>query len=153
MLISCSYDWRFPLRFNDVALVQRSPRLELCLQFHEQHHVWRIVRNLARAVPDKGSRDRKRTGCGREPCVWDHVADYRSLLEPPDFFADLYCGFSVYRGGFPGNVVAIRAAREGVVVDTRTLSAYNRMLLRTVTAALIRGRVDCAYWSRDQTRL
>ena len=70
-------DRRIPFRFYYVALICYTPRLELWLQFHEQHHVWRALRDLARAVPNKGSWDRERTRGSRESYLWDHSADYR----------------------------------------------------------------------------
>lgn len=114
---------RIPFRFYYVALVCHTPRLELWLQSHEQHHVRRALRDLARAVPDKGSWDGERTRGSRESYLWDHSADYRPLHELGDTGAYLCFCLSVYSVGFDCIAVAVRAAWEGVIVDTQQNAA------------------------------
>lgn len=122
-LLYHSSDRRIPLWFYYVALVCHTPRLELWLQFHEQRYVRRSLRDVARAVPYKGSWDRKRTrGCCKS-YIWDHSADYSPLRELGDIGAYLCFCFSVYRVGFHCIVVAVRAARGGVIVDTQQTAA------------------------------
>jgi len=99
--------WGIPFRLYNGALVRRPPRLGLWLQFHEQHHVRHPVRDLAGAVPNKGSWDRKCTRRSRESCVWDHGADYRSLRKPKDICADLCFSFFVYYVGFHSTIVTV----------------------------------------------
>jgi hypothetical protein len=70
--------------------------LELWLQFHEQHHVWRALRDIARAVPDKGSWDGECTRGSRESYLWYHSADYRRLYELGDAGAYLCFCFSIF---------------------------------------------------------
>jgi hypothetical protein len=112
-----SSDRYIPFRFYYVALVCHTTRLELWLQFHEQHHVRRALRDLAGAVPDKGSWDGERTRSSRKSYLWDHSADYRPLHELADICAYLCFCLSVYRVGFYCIAVAVRAAWEGVIVD------------------------------------
>lgn len=112
-----SSDRRIPFRFYDFALVRRSPRLELWLQFHEQYHVRCAIRDLARAVPNKRSWDGERTRGSCESCLWDHGASHRPLHELGDTCADLRFCLSVYRVEFRCSVVAFRAAWEGVIVE------------------------------------
>ena len=116
---------RIPFRFYYVPLVCRTPRLELWLQFHEQHHVRRALRDLARAVSDKGSWDGERTRSSRKSYFWDHGADYRPLRELGDFGAYLCFSLSVYRVGFHCIAVAVRAAWEGVSVDTQQNATFS----------------------------
>jgi hypothetical protein len=118
-----SSDRRIPFLFYYVALVCHTPRLELCLQLHKQHHVRRALRDLARAVPDKRSWNGKCTLGGRESYLWDHSADYRPLYELGDISAYLCFGLSVYCGRFYCIAVAVRAAWEGVIVDTQHFAA------------------------------
>jgi hypothetical protein len=118
-----SSDRRIPFLLYYVALVCRTPRLELWLQFHEQHHVRRALRDLTRAVPDKGSWDGERTRSSRKSYLWDHCADYRSLRELGDIGAYLCFCLSVHRVGFHCITVTVRAAWEGVIVDTQQNAA------------------------------
>ena len=41
--------------------------MELRLQLHEQHHVWRSIRDHAGAFPHQGPRNWKRPNCNGEP--------------------------------------------------------------------------------------
>lgn len=118
-----SSDRRIPFLFYYVALVCHTPRLELWLQLHEQHHVRRALRNLTRAVPDKGSWDGERTLGRRESYLWDHIADYRHLYKLGNISAYLCCSLFVYCVGFYCIAVAVRAAWEGVIVDTQYFAA------------------------------
>jgi hypothetical protein len=112
-----SSDRRIPFRFYYVAIVCRTPRLELWLQFHEQHHVRRALRDLARAVPDEGSWDGERTRGSRKSYLWGHGADYRPLCELGDIGAYLCFSLSIHRVGFHCIAVAVRDAWEGVIVE------------------------------------
>jgi hypothetical protein len=105
-----SSDRRNPSRFYYVALICHTPRLELWLQFHEQHRVRRALRDLARAVPDKGSWDGERTRGSCESYIWDHSADYRPQHELGDTGAYLCFCLSAYSVRLDYIVVAVRPA-------------------------------------------
>jgi hypothetical protein len=127
-LLYHSSDRCIPFRFYYVAVVCHTPRLELWLQFHEQHHVRRALRDFARAIPDKGSWDGERTRGGRESSLWDHSADYRPLHELGDTGAYLYFCLSICSVGFHCIAVAVRAAWEGIIVDTHQNAAAGLVL-------------------------
>jgi hypothetical protein len=91
--------------------------MELWLQFHEQHHVRRALRDLARVVPDKGSWDGERTRGSRKSYLRDHSTDYRPQHELGDAGAYLRFCLFVSHVGFHCIVVAVRAAWEGVLID------------------------------------
>lgn len=114
-----SSDRRIPFRFYHVALVRRTPRLELWLQFHEQHHVRRALRDLAGVVPYKGPWDGERTRGSRKSYLWGHGADYCPLRELADIGAYLCFSLPIYCVGFHRIAVAVRTAWEGVIVDTQ----------------------------------
>ena len=120
-----SSDRRIPLWFYYVALVCRTPGLELRLQFHEQHHVRRALCNLTRAFPDKGSWDGERPCGSRKSYLWDHGADYRPIREFGDIGSYLRFSLPLYRVGFYCVAVAVRAAGEGVIVDTQQNAAFS----------------------------